>query len=56
MASGIALGTAELLRRARTKDRELLLHRGLFHDPVREPERDQVMGDIEKWLVKRTPG
>lgn len=48
-------GTAELVRRARTKDRELLLYRGLFHDLVREPERDQVMDDIEKWLVTRTP-
>jgi acylglycerol lipase len=48
-------GTAELVRRARVKDRELLLYRGLFHDLVREPEREQVMGDVEMWLVERAP-
>ena len=48
-------GTAELVRRARTGDRTLLLYRGLYHDLVREPERDQVMTDIERWLERRTP-
>lgn len=48
-------GTAELVRRARVKDRKLLLYRGLFHDLVREPEREQVMGDIERWLEERAP-
>jgi acylglycerol lipase len=46
-------GSAELVRRARSKDKKLLLYRGLFHDLVREPERDQVMTDIETWLTER---
>lgn len=48
-------GTAELVRRARTRDRTLLLYRGLYHDLVHEPERDQVMADIERWLERRAP-
>lgn len=46
-------GSAELVRRARSQDKTLVLYRGLFHDLVREPERDQVMRDIEKWLGDR---
>jgi len=46
-------GSAELVDRAMTTDSTLLLYRGLYHDLVREPERDQVMTDIENWLVKR---
>lgn len=49
-------GTAELVRRARGRDRTLLLYRGLYHDLVREPERDQVMDDIERWIMRRVPG
>jgi acylglycerol lipase len=48
-------GTVELVRRARTRDSTLLLYRGLYHDLVREPERDQVMADIEAWLDRRSP-
>ncbi|HWM85197.1 MAG TPA: lysophospholipase [Kofleriaceae bacterium] len=46
-------GTAELLRRARGRDRTLLLYTGLYHDLVHEPERVQVMLDIEHWLDRR---
>lgn len=46
-------GSAELVRRVRAKDRTLRLYRGLFHDLVREPERDQVMTDIAQWLDER---
>lgn len=45
-------GTAELVRRARTPDRTLLLYRGLVHDLFHEPERDQVMTDVEEWLER----
>lgn len=48
-------GSAEIVRRARTSDKTLLLYRGLFHDLVREPERDQVMNDLAAWLNRRTP-
>jgi len=47
-------GTAELVRRARTRDRTLILYAGLYHDLVHEPEREQVMADIERWLDIRT--
>ncbi len=46
-------GTAELVRKARTRDRTLLLYRGLYHDLIHEPEREQVMADIERWLDQR---
>jgi alpha-beta hydrolase superfamily lysophospholipase len=48
-------GTRELIRRVRSSDRTLLLYRGLYHDLVREPEREQVMDDIERWLERRSP-
>lgn len=48
-------GSAELVRRARGTDKTLLLYRGLYHDLFHEPERDQVMGDVEAWLGKRAP-
>lgn len=48
-------GTAELVRRARTTDRTLHLYRGLYHDLIHEPERDQVMGDVERWIDAHLP-
>jgi acylglycerol lipase len=48
-------GSADIVQRARSADRTLLLYRGLYHDLVREPERDQVMGDIESWLSRHVP-
>jgi acylglycerol lipase len=46
-------GTRELVQRARSRDKQLLLYRGLYHDLVREPERVQVMEDIQSWLEHR---
>jgi alpha-beta hydrolase superfamily lysophospholipase len=48
-------GSVEMVRRARTDDKTLLLYRGLRHDLVREPEREQVMQDIERWLGRHAP-
>jgi alpha-beta hydrolase superfamily lysophospholipase len=48
-------GSAEIVHRARTRDRRLVLYRDLFHDLVLEPERDQVMTDVERWIDERTP-
>ncbi len=48
-------GSVEIVRRARNRDATLLLYRGLYHDLVREPEREQVMGDLIGWLEKHTP-
>lgn len=44
-------GTAELVKRARTKDRTLLLYRGVRHDLLHEPEHAQIEGDVERWLL-----
>lgn len=48
-------GSVELVRRVRSKDRKLLLYRGLYHDLVREPEKHQVMSDLQNWLVAHAP-
>jgi len=48
-------GSVEMVKRARSKDRKVLLYDGLYHDLVREPERVQVMEDIEAWLEERLP-
>lgn len=48
-------GSAEIVRRARAADKKLILYRGLVHDLVREPEREQVMEDITAWLNERAP-
>lgn len=48
-------GTAELIRRARHADHTLILYRGLRHDLIHEPEREQVMSDLERWLDARAP-
>lgn len=48
-------GTAELVRRAGSRDKELLLYRGLYHDLLHEPEREQVADDIERWIDRRAP-
>lgn len=48
-------GTAELVRRARNPDHTLVLYRGLVHDLIHEPEREQVMSDLQQWLLARVP-
>jgi len=48
-------GSAEIVRRARSRDKTLLLYRGLYHDLVREPEREAVMNDIVTWIERHTP-
>jgi alpha-beta hydrolase superfamily lysophospholipase len=44
-------GTAELVSRARSRDKKLVLYRGVRHDLLHEPERDEIEGDIEQWLL-----
>ncbi|MGZ3450370.1 MAG: serine aminopeptidase domain-containing protein [Polyangiales bacterium] len=48
-------GTAELDRRVKNKDHTLLLYRGVRHDLLHEPEKEQIMQDLEKWLVAHAP-
>lgn len=46
-------GTAELDRRVKSADHTLLLYRGVRHDLLHEPEKAQIMGDVEAWLTAR---
>jgi acylglycerol lipase len=48
-------GSAELVQRARSRDKTLFLYRGLYHDLFHEPEREQVMSDVFDWLNRRAP-
>jgi alpha-beta hydrolase superfamily lysophospholipase len=48
-------GTLELDRRVKNKDHTLLLYRGVRHDLLHEPEKEQIMQDLEKWLVAHAP-
>ena len=48
-------GTAELHRRAASADKTLHLYRDAGHDLLRDPLRDRVIADIERWLDRRAP-
>ena len=43
-------GSRELFERATTDDKELEIYPGLFHEVLNEPEKDQVLSDIDRWL------
>lgn len=47
-------GTIELVKRARSADKKLLLYKGLYHDLFHEPEHEQVLGDVFAWLKARS--
>lgn len=36
-------------------DKEFRLYEGLYHELAEEPEKDQVLGDMNAWLEKRLP-
>jgi len=36
-------------------DKEFRLYEGLYHEIAEEPEKDQVLGDMNAWLEKRLP-
>lgn len=46
-------GSRDLIARARSTDKTLKLYDGLVHDLLHEPERAQVMADIQGWLDAR---
>jgi acylglycerol lipase len=48
-------GSKELAARAKSPDKTLKLYPGLVHDLVHEPEKDQVISDIAKWLDSHAP-
>jgi len=36
-----------------SSDKTLKIYDGLYHEVYNEPERDQVLGDVEAWLENR---
>ncbi len=48
-------GSKQLNARAKSADKTLRLYEGLVHDLVHEPEKDQVISDIAKWLDAHVP-
>ncbi len=44
-------GSRLLYERASSADKTLKIYEGLYHEVFNEPERMQVMGDVEQWLA-----
>lgn len=42
------------VEQAASADKKLILYEGLYHDLFREPEKDQVYGDLLAWLDARS--
>jgi alpha-beta hydrolase superfamily lysophospholipase len=43
-------GSLELYNQASSKDKTLKIYDELYHEVFNEPERDQVLKDVEDWL------
>jgi alpha-beta hydrolase superfamily lysophospholipase len=48
-------GSKALVSRARSTDKTLKIYPALAHDLLHEPEKDQVMADLVKWLTDHAP-
>ncbi len=48
-------GSKALVDRASSRDKTLKMYPGAYHDLLHEPEREQVMMDLVKWLSDRAP-
>jgi acylglycerol lipase len=46
-------GSRELHDRSRSQDKTLIFYEGLRHEILNEPERSQVLTDIENWIQTR---
>ncbi len=46
-------GSRLLYDRAGSKDKTLKLYQGFYHEIFNEPEREQVLSDMESWLAAR---
>ncbi len=46
-------GNREFYERSASTDKTLRLYEGLYHEPLSEPERDQVVADLIEWLNRR---
>ena len=47
-------GSEELLSRLRVADKGLKVYPGLFHEIFNEPEREEVLADVLRWIRART--
>jgi len=48
-------GSEDLHSRLRVDDKQLRIYPGLFHEVFNEPERDQVLGDVVRWVQEPRP-
>ena len=46
-------GSRALYEQAESKDKQLRLYEGLYHEVLNEPEREQVLGDMIAWIEER---
>jgi acylglycerol lipase len=46
-------GSRMLYEKAGSKDKTIRTYEGLYHETFNEPEREQVLGDVEAWLAAR---
>ncbi len=46
-------GAQTLFDRVGSADKTIKVYEGLYHEDFNEPERDRVLGDVEKWLAGR---
>jgi alpha-beta hydrolase superfamily lysophospholipase len=46
-------GSRRLVECVGSTDVELKVYPGLYHEVFNEPERDQVLGDVVAWILKR---
>lgn len=49
-------GARSLYDRVGSRDKTLKIYEGLFHEVFNEPEREQVLRDVESWLEARRAG
>src|SRR5439155_11235932 len=48
-------GARDLYDSLASKDKQLIVYDGLYHEVMNEPERDRVLDDIVAWLDRHTP-
>ncbi len=46
-------GVREIFGKIPVKDKELVLYEGMYHELLRETRRDEIMGRIADWVLKR---
>jgi alpha-beta hydrolase superfamily lysophospholipase len=46
-------GSRRLVECVGSTDVELKVYPGLYHEVFNEPERDEVLGDVVSWILKR---